>query len=907
MVKNKKISLIDGSGFIFRAYYALPPLTSKNGIPTGAVLGFCNMLLKLLEEKNSDKVVVIFDSAKKTFRNDIYNSYKANRGEAPEDLIPQFEIIREAVDAFNITRVELPGYEADDLIATYANFFDKRKWSVEIVSSDKDLMQLVNKNIHMRDPIKNKVIGYEEVFEKFGVYPEKVIDVQSLAGDNVDNIPGAPGIGIKTAALLVNEFGSLENILNNFSKIKQNKRREAIKNNIENITISKKLVTLKSDIDIEIVSEKISDASVNSSKLSEFFQKYNFNNLHSKIESAKNKFNEHDKNITIKSSYQTITQESELIEIINLIKKIGFFVIDTETDSIKPNNANLIGISLSWKAGLACYIPMLHTKNIPSSNLLNKEKVALILNPILKDSSIIKIGQNIKYDEIVLQSNGFSRITTIEDTMLISYTLFSGLHNHNLDLLCNIYLNFEKIKYKDLVGTGKKEIPFAEVSIEKATNYSCEDADYTLRLWLSLKKLLVSNKLMAVYQNIEKPLVKVIADMEMKGIKVDKKSLQKLSEEFESDIIKLQKKIYSLSGEEFNINSTKQLGSILFESLDLPHKKKNKSGGFSTNSEVLELLMEEGFEIADLILKWREINKLKNTYTDSLVSNINEKTNRIHTTFQMTGAQTGRLSSTDPNLQNIPIKTENGKKIRKSFVADEGCKLLCFDYSQIELRLLSQIANIASLKKAFLKNQDIHKLTASQILNIPIERVSQEERRNAKAINFGIIYGLSAFGLAKQIGVSRSDAKKYIEEYFLMYPGIKEYMKEIKDTLQENGYVKTLLGRKIHIKDYNSKNPMMRNYAERQAINAPIQGTAADIIKRAMIKLYKIKHKDAFSKTAMLLQVHDELVFETAETDMKKIKNIITDIMMNAHKPIIKLDIPLAVSVGEGKNWEEAH
>ena len=907
MVKNKKISLIDGSGFIFRAYYALPPLTSKNGIPTGAVLGFCNMLLKLLEEKNSDKVVVIFDSAKKTFRNDIYNSYKANRGEAPEDLIPQFEIIREAVDAFNITRVELPGYEADDLIATYANFFDKRKWSVEIVSSDKDLMQLVNKNIHMRDPIKNKVIGYEEVFEKFGVYPEKVIDVQSLAGDNVDNIPGAPGIGIKTAALLVNEFGSLENILNNFSKIKQNKRREAIKNNIENITISKKLVTLKSDIDIEIVSEKISDASVNSSKLSKFFQKYNFNNLHSKIESAKNKFNEHDKNITVKSSYQTITLESELIEIINLIKKIGFFVIDTETDSIKPNNANLIGISLSWKAGLACYIPMLHTKNIPSSNLLNKEKVAHILNPILKDSSIIKIGQNIKYDEIVLQSNGFSRITTIEDTMLISYTLFSGLHNHNLDLLCNIYLNFEKIKYKDLVGTGKKEIPFAEVSIEKATNYSCEDADYTLRLWLSLKKLLVNNKLMAVYQNIEKPLVKVIADMEMKGIKVDKKSLQKLSEEFESDIIKLQKKIYSLSGEEFNINSTKQLGSILFESLDLPHKKKNKSGGFSTNSEVLELLMEEGFEIADLILKWREINKLKNTYTDSLVSNINEKTNRIHTTFQMTGAQTGRLSSTDPNLQNIPIKTENGKKIRKSFVADEGCKLLCFDYSQIELRLLSQIANIASLKKAFLKNQDIHKLTASQILNIPIEKVSQEERRNAKAINFGIIYGLSAFGLAKQIGVSRSDAKKYIEEYFLMYPGIKEYMKEIKDTLQENGYVKTLLGRKIHIKDYNSKNPMMRNYAERQAINAPIQGTAADIIKRAMIKLYKIKHKDAFSKTAMLLQVHDELVFETAETDMKKIKNIITDIMMNAHKPIIKLDIPLAVSVGEGKNWEEAH
>ncbi len=907
MVKNKKISLIDGSGFIFRAYYALPPLTSKNGTPVGAVLGFCNILLKLLEEKKSDKVVVIFDSAKKTFRNSIYGAYKANRGEPPEDLIPQFEIIREAVDAFKITRVELSGYEADDLIATYANFFDEKKWSVEIVSSDKDLMQLINKNITMKDPMKNKVLGREEVFEKFGVYPNKVIDVQSLAGDNVDNIPGAPGIGIKTAASLVNEFGSLENILNNYSKIKQNKRRETIKHNIKNILISKQLVTLKSDIDIEIILENISETSVNNASLSKFFTKYGFNNLQAKIGNPQNKFYEQEKNTLVKSSYKTITQEKELDEIVNIIKKTGFFSIDTETDSIKANNANLVGISLAWQEGFACYIPLLHTKNISTNSLLNKEKVALILNPLLKNSSIIKIGQNLKYDEVVLQSNGFSDITTIEDTMLISYTLFSGLHNHNLELLCSIYLNFEKIKYKDLVGSGKKEIPFSEVSIEKATTYSCEDADYTLRLWKILKKLLIKNKLMSVYQNIEKPLVKVIADMEIKGIKVDKKGLLKLSEEFKSDILKLQKKIFNFSGEEFNINSTKQLGSILFENLDLPHKKKNKSGGFSTNSEVLELLMQEGFEIAELILKWREINKLKNTYTDSLVLNINEKTKRIHTTFQMTGAQTGRLSSTDPNLQNIPIKTENGKKIRKAFIAEEGCKLLCFDYSQIELRLLSQIAHIDSLKNAFLKNQDIHKLTASQILNIPIEKVSQEERRNAKAINFGIIYGLSAFGLAKQIGVSRNDAKKYIDEYFLMYPGIKEYMKKIKDTLHKDGYVKTLLGRKINIKDYNSKNPMIRNYAERQAINAPIQGTAADIIKRAMIKINNIKHKSEFSKTDMLLQVHDELVFETSETDMKKIKKIITNIMMNAHKPLISLDIPLAVSVGEGKNWEEAH
>ena len=723
----------------------------------------------------------------------------------PEDLIPQFEIIREAVDAFNITRVELAGYEADDLIATYAKFFDKKKWNVEIVSSDKDLMQLVNKNITMRDPIKNKNIGEEEVFNKFGVYPEKVIDVQSLAGDNVDNIPGAPGIGIKTAAALVNEFGSLENILKSYKKIKQNKRRETIENNLDNILVSKKLVTLKSDIDTKIVLEKVSNTSFNFNTLSKFFQKYGFNNLQSKIAGVQNKFIEKNKNFIIKNSYKTITNEEDLNNIINIIKEIGFFVIDTETDSIKPYNANLIGISLSWEAGKACYIPLAHSEDHTSVSQLKKEVVISNLNPLLIDNSIIKIGQNLKYDEIVLFSNGFSKITSFEDTMLMSYTLFAGLHNHNLDLLCNLYLNYEKIKYKDLVGTGKKEISFSNVSIDKATNYSCEDADYTLRLWKYLKSLLVKNKLMAVYENIEKPLIKVIADMEVKGIKVDKKSLQKLSKEFEYEIVQLQNRIYSICGQEFNINSTKQLGSILFETLDLPHRKKNKSGGFSTNSEILELLMEEGFEVAELILKWREINKLKNTYTDSLVLNINNKTKRIHTTFQMTGAQTGRLSSTDPNLQNIPIKTENGKKIRKSFIAEEGCKLICFDYSQIELRLLSQIANINSLKKAFLENQDIHKLTASQILNIPIDQVSQEERRNAKAINFGIIYGLSAFGLSKQIGVSRSEAKKYIEEYFLMYPGIKEYMEFTKDCLQKNGYVKTLLGRKINIKDYNSK------------------------------------------------------------------------------------------------------
>ena len=904
MGENKKISLIDGSGFIFRAYYALPPLTSKNGTPIGAVLGFCNMLLKLIQEKKSDKVIVIFDAAKKTFRNNIYKAYKANRGEPPEDLIPQFEIIREAVDAFKITRVELEGYEADDLIATYANFFNKKNWNVEIISSDKDLMQLVNKNISMKDPIKNKLIRENEVFEKFGVYPEKVIDVQSLAGDSVDNIPGAPGIGIKTAAILVNEFGNLKEILKNFNKIKQNKRREAIENNIENISISKKLVELKSDIEIEINIEKISNTSFDKISLLSFFQKYNFNNLQAKITSLPNGIN---KKNEIKVFYQTITDEKKLLEVISQIKETGYVAIDTETNSIKPFSSKLIGISLSWIEGKACYIPILHSGLNPKFNQLKKDLIVSILNPILEDDTILKVGQNIKFDEIVLFSNGFSKIKSIDDTMLMSYTLFAGLHNHNLDLLCNLYLDFEKIKYKDIVGTGKKEISFSEVSIDKATKYSCEDADFTLRLWNKFRKLLTENKLMSVYYNIEKPLVNVISDMEIEGIKVDNYKLKNLSREFKDDIIKLQKQIYLLSGKEFNINSPKQLGVVLFENLSLPHKKKNKSGGFSTNSEVLELLADEGFEIATLILKWREINKLKNTYTDSLILNINKNTKRIHTTFQMTGAQTGRLSSTDPNLQNIPIKTENGRKIRKSFVAKDGHKLLCFDYSQIELRLLAQIANIRSLRKAFSENMDIHKLTASQILDIPIDRVSQEERRNAKAINFGIIYGLSAFGLAKQIGVSRSDAKKYIEEYFFMYPGIKEYMEEVKINLEKNGYVTTLFGRKVNIKDYNSKNAMVRNYAQRQAINAPIQGSAADVIKRAMIKLYSFRSKNEFNKTKLLLQVHDELVFETSETDLEIIKNLIVKIMINAHLPIIKLDVPLEVSFGEGKNWEEAH
>ncbi len=904
MEKTKTVSLVDGSGFIFRAYYALPPLTNEKGIPIGAVLGFCNMLFKLLADKKQGKIIVVFDSARKTFRNKIFPEYKSNRGSPPDDLIPQFKMIRDAVDAFGVTQVELEGYEADDLIATYANIFTKENWEIEIISSDKDLMQLVNDKVRMMDPIKNKTIGRNEVYEKFGVYPEKVIDVQSLAGDSVDNVPGAPGIGIKTASALINEFGDLENLLSNYNEIKQNRRREIIKGNIDNIKISKELVTLKNDISIDFQLSKISNKELNEKTLLNFFEKNNFNTLKNRLENKDVK----DKSNTItktKNKYLLISKEAELDDFISDCTNKGYLAIDTETDSLKALNAKLIGISISCEEGEAFYIPLEHfeRKNIK----LKKDIVIEKLNPVLQDESIVKVGQNIKYDAITLLNNGFAKMCPMDDTMLMSYTLHAGMHNHNLDLLSERYIGLIKKKYKDLVGTGKKEIPFAGVDISLATHYACEDADCTLRLWKIFKKKLIQKKLISVYQNIEKPLIEIIIEMEKNGIMVDEKKLHYLEKDFEEQLEKLKKKIFLMTEEDFNINSTQQLGNILFEKLKLPDAKKNKSGTYSTDAEVLESLAEKGYQIAKLIIEWREISKLKNTYTSSLISSINLSTKRIHTTYQMAGAQTGRISSSDPNIQNIPIKTENGKKIRKTFISSEGYKLVCFDYSQIELRILAEIAEIKKLKQAFKDDVDIHKLTASQVLSIPIERVTGEQRRNAKAINFGIIYGLSAFGLSRQLGVSRSFAKEYIDNYFKQYPGIREYMDEIKNFLDANGYVETLFGRRINLKDYKSKNPMVRNYAFRQAINAPIQGTAADIIKRAMIKYYKIKDSGFANKTRLLLQVHDELVFEIEEKYLQDNIKKIVSIMQDAHFPVIDLEVPISVSVGTGKNWEEAH
>ncbi len=908
MKKNNSISLVDGSGFIFRAYYALPSLTNKNGIPVGAVIGFCNMLFKLLEEKKSDKIIVIFDTARKTFRNSIYQNYKANRGDPPEDLIPQFELIRDAVDAFSISRLELAGYEADDLIASYSKFFTKKGWDISIVSSDKDLMQLVNDQVHMLDPIKNKLIKTEEVIEKFGVPPEKVIDVQSLAGDSVDNIPGAPGIGLKTGALLINEYGSLEKLLLNYSNIKQNKRREAIEQNLDAIKISKKLVTLKDDIELNIDANKISDCLINIKKLIPFLEEHGFNALKSRLLKNTTNISNHEKTLTkTKTKYFTIQDEQSLDAVIKKIFRADVISLDTETNSLKPLEAELIGISISYKIGEAFYIPINHNirdkKKQLSMNLLIKKLAPLFSNP-----SLLKVGQNIKYDLQILKNNGFGKVYPIDDTMLMSYTLSAGLHNHNLDFLSEKYFNYSKISYKEIVGTGKKEIDFSAVDIDKASFYACEDADITLKLWYAIRKLLIKEKLISVYECIEKPLIEIIAAMENNGIRIQKNYLLELSGNFSKQLNKLQDKIYMCSGCEFNINSTKQLGEIIFNKLKIPGAKKNKSGGFSTNSEVLETLSENGHEIASLVLSWREISKLKNTYTESLTNNISNKTNRVHTTFQMTGAQTGRLSSTDPNLQNIPIKSKNGKEIRKAFVSKEGYKLVCFDYSQIELRLLAEIAEIEELKKAFKQGLDIHKLTASQIFNTEVSKINNDQRRNAKAINFGIIYGLSAFGLSKQLHISRTDAKKYIEAYFQKYPGIQLYMDKMKSYVSEHGYVKTLFGRKININGYKDKNPMVRNYAHRQAINAPIQGSAADIIKRAMIK-YKNMSKDIeFKNTKILLQVHDELIFEIKNDSsfplaVKKISHL----MANAHLPLVSFNTPIVVSVGKGKNWDEAH
>ncbi|MED5484228.1 MAG: DNA polymerase I [Pseudomonadota bacterium] len=931
-MKNQKqhICLVDGSTYIFRAYHALPPLTRKSdGFPVGAISGFCNMLDKLVREEKEERgithLLVVFDASGKTFRNDIYPEYKANRSEAPEDLIPQFPVIRKATSAFNIPFVELLGYEADDLIASYAEEAQKHNMKVTIVSSDKDLMQLVSDNVSMLDTMKGRVFKKEDVFDKFGVYPEKVIDVQSLAGDSVDNIPGIPGIGIKTAALLINEYGDLDGLFENSEKIKQKKRRENIIEFENQAYISKKLVTLKNDVPLPIPIKETTLKEVDAEKLISFLKEMEFKTLTEKkskqlnidsdnikasdqVEKFEKKIIDSPKEIEEinsefdRDNYQIIQSLDELTQWKKKAENIGYLAFDTETNSLNAVEADMVGFSLCTSENDACYVPLLHKEN---DKQIDFDQAIDILKSILEDNGIKKILHNMKFDALVVDKYNIN-IKNYDDTMLMSYSIGSGGIRHKLDTLIKYYFDHDAISFKDLIGSGKDKKTFQELSIKEAGKYAAEDADMTLRLWKRFKSFMVKDKQVKIYEIIEKPLAQVIMNMEKHGISIDVNKLNELSVKFEEKLKNLEKSCYKLIGEEINLGSPKQVGEILFDKLALPGGKKTSTGSWSTNAEVLENLANEGYDFPKILLEWRALSKLKTTYTDTLPTYLNIKTNRIHSSFAMATTSTGRLASSDPNLQNIPIRSDDGRMIRKAFIPEKGNVLISSDYSQIELRLIAHIADEKNLINAFLDEIDIHSSTASEVFNIPLNDMTPDIRRNAKAINFGIIYGISAFGLAKQLNISRTEASEFIKAYFKKYPSIRGYMDETKKFANENGFVKTLLGRKCLVEEINSKNAATRSFMERAAINAPIQGSAADIIKRAMIILGNHK-KLAKLETKMLLQVHDELIFETKKENCEESMRIIKKEMESANLPILNLNVPLIADTNFGNNWDEAH
>ena len=916
--KTDHYYLVDGSGYIFRAYYALPPLSrKKDGLPTGAVSGFCSMLFKLLEDSRSDDSIhkpthfaVIFDSARKNFRNEIYKEYKANRAEAPDDLAPQFEYIRKSVEAFNLPSIELLNYEADDLIATYAKKITEVGAKVTVISSDKDLMQLVSKKIRLFDPMKSRVIGEKEVLEKFGVKPNQVIDVQSLAGDSSDNVPGVPGIGIKTAAELINKYKNLENLLNKTSEITQNKRRETLQSNKDKAILSKKLVTLKNDVPVKNDPNEFLIKDINKDKLYEFLREMEFNRLLSQAISFygdpdhldfKNQSSSKKTTKINTKLYKSILEEKDLDRLIEELNKKSIIAVDTETTSLNPQEASLVGISISYAANIAFYIPLGHknTKNLKKELVLKKLKI------ILEDPSIKKVGQNIKYDFIIFKNNGIT-LNPIDDTMLLSYTLDAGNNRHNMNVLAELHLGHKTIAYKDVVGTGKKQLNFSEVDVKTATEYAGEDADVTLRLYEILSERMTVEKLERTYEIFEKPMVKILSKLETNGIRVDDSYLKKLSKKFEARLIKIEKDIYRVSGKKFNIGSPKQLGEIIYNDLKIAKLKKTKKGSLATNAKILEDLALTGHKFPNLVLEWRQVSKLKSTYTDALQEHISKKTKRVHTSFLLAATNTGRLASSDPNLQNIPIKTSDGKEIRKAFVAEKNNILISADYNQIEMRILADMADVKELKKAFKNNQDIHALTASQVFDVPINKVSDDFRRKAKAINFGIIYGITQYGLAKQISVSNQEALDFINAYFGKFPEIKDYMNTTIKTCRKQGYVTNIFGRRIHLRGINDKNFSVRSFQERAAINAPIQGSAADIIRLAMIKIDKILEEKNNAK--MLLQIHDELIFECLKKDETSVKKIIKEAMISVSSSDHHLfSIPLEVSINSGNNWGEAH
>ena len=929
--KGHHLHLIDGSGFIFRAYHALPPLTRKSdGLPVGAVSGFCNMLFKIIEDQKGSNapthLVVVFDAKGKTFRSDIYPEYKMNRPPAPEDLVPQFPLTRDATRAFGLACIEQEGFEADDIMATLAIQARDAGGHVTIVSSDKDLMQLVGNGVEMYDAMKNKRIGSEQVVEKFGVGPNRVIDVQSLAGDSVDNVPGAPGIGIKTAALLINEYGDLDSLLERASEIKQPKRRETLIDNADQIRTSRDLVTLKTDMKMDCDLDDFAVHAPDPEVMLKFLSEMEFRTMSARIANkfgvsapeikVSDKSNAENDIIELKhipintKNYELIDNTNDLNRWIKKIYQRGYVAVDTETTGLNDMIVDLVGICLSVEIGEACYIPLGHTNGEDDlfggaslcSGQINLEEALTILRPVLQDSSIIKIGQNIKYDSKIFARYNVN-LTPVDDTMLLSYAINGGKHNHGMDYLSERYLDHKPISIKSLLGSGKSAITFDKVPISDAVNYAAEDADITLRLWKLFKPMLHANSVTKVYEKLERPLIPVLAKMEMDGIKVDRNTLSRMSNNFAQSMSGLEAEIYDLAGQSFNVGSPKQLGEILFDKLELPGGKKGKTGAYGTGVDVLEDLASEGYELPVKVLDWRQMSKLKSTYTDALQGHINPNTGRVHTSYVISGASTGRLSSTDPNLQNIPIRSEAGRKIREAFIAEEGNVLLSLDYSQIELRILAHIAKIDTLKQAFHEGQDIHALTASQMFNVPLENMDPMIRRQAKAINFGVIYGISGFGLARNLRIPRKEAQSFIDTYFERFPGIRTYMDETVSFAKENGYVETLFGRKVHTSEINAKGPQA-GFAKRAAINAPIQGTAADIIRRAMVQM---PNAIAHLPVKMLLQVHDELIFEVNKDALSETTEVVRKIMEKASEPVVKLDVPLVVDAGFGDNWSEAH
>ena len=953
--------LVDGSGFIFRAFHALPDLTRADGTHIGAVLGFCNMLHKLLVDLQAERIAVIFDAARKTFRNEIYPDYKAHRPPPPPELIPQFEIIREATRAFGVPALELPNFEADDLIASYAREAVAQGLSVRIVSSDKDLMQLIRPGVELFDPLKSIPIGADEVMKKFGVTPDKVVDVQALAGDSTDNVPGVPGVGVKTAAELINAYGDLENLLAHAGEIKQPKRREALQQNAELARISKKLVQLDEQTPLPQPLEKLQRTQDHHAELSAFLQKQSFKSLLARMDalhpSRSRARSEEDRgllagtgeggevatprelnhlpNVTSPPSVPpasgrdaSSTSPHTTYELIQTIDRLRWWVeaarakghvaIDTETNSLTACTAKLVGVSLALEPGKACYIPVGHVDPQAASHeggfsfeaaaapkQLTAQQTADALRELLADPSTLKIGHNLKYDMQVLAQHNLD-IIAYDDTMLLSYALAAGLHGHGLDDLAELHFRHKMITYGDVTGSGKNKITFDRVPLDKATDYAAEDADFTLRLWLLLKPQVAQQHVTRVYERIERPLVPVVALMETTGICIDAEVLRTQGHGIGKRLQALEEDIHKLARHPFNVGSPKQLGDVLFAEMGLPGGSKGKTGAYSTASDVLEPLAEQGHEIVAKVLDWRGLAKLKSTYIDSLPEQINPKTGRVHTSFSLVGAATGRLSSNDPNLQNIPIKSEDGRAIRQAFIAAEGHELLSVDYSQIELRLAAEVAGITALIQAFHDKVDIHALTASQVFGIPLKDLPPDRRRAAKAINFGIIYGISGFGLAKQIGISPGEANEFIKQYLNRFHELRDWMEATKEFAREHGYVETMFGRRVHVNSIKDKMPARRQGAERAAINAPLQGTAADIMKRAMIRIVPAL-AEAGLKAKLLLQLHDELVFEVPKTELNATTALVKKVMQEAPLPALVLKVPLVAEAGHARNWAEAH